>query len=103
MLDRMHLAYQILARRIIDENDTGLARTFNPMLYAEAVKLGEKLKTSKNLGQTIKAAVKRMGQWPVAFNVVVCKQVPVKRLAKVIDNKTFRPFAEELMTVIFGV
>jgi hypothetical protein len=103
MLERTHLVYQILTRRIIDEDDTGLAQTYNPTLYAEAVKLGERLKTSKNLGQTIKAAAKRMSQWPVFCNVIVCKQVPVKRLAKVIENKTFRPFAEELMTIIFGV
>lgn len=37
------------------------------------------------------------------MRTVFCKQIPTPYLAKMIDNKAFRPIAEDLMRVIFGV
>jgi hypothetical protein len=44
-----------------------------------------------------------MAEWPVVYNLIICKQVPAKRLAKILDDNSFKLLAEELMSVIFGV
>lgn len=76
---------------------------YSPTLYQEAVRLGEKLKLSNKLSYTIKEAVLRMKKWPVVYNFVVCKQIPTIKLATIIENKLFRPFAKELMEIIFDL
>lgn len=37
------------------------------------------------------------------MRTVFCKQIPTKHLSTMIEHKAFRPIAENLMTVIFGV
>jgi len=37
------------------------------------------------------------------MRTVFCKQIPTKHLGTMIEHKAFRPIAENLMTVIFGV
>ena len=37
------------------------------------------------------------------MRTVFCKQIPTKHLGTMIEHKAFRPIAEDLMTVIFGV
>lgn len=105
----MHPRYQRLARMILEnEDERGIAAAYDkyalaydvysPTLYSEAVRLGKKLSS-----KTIKATIARMHKLPVVYNLIICKQASTKKLSRFIEHKGFRPLAEELMTVLFGV
>jgi len=111
-MDRLAPEYQNLCRHIIDQDKpiedvynhyARMYGVYDQKLYDEAVRIGKESKQRYNSPTFIKRVVKRMWQLPVAYNVIICKQVPCRMLVIMIEDKSFRPLAEELMTIIFGV
>lgn len=113
MIDRNHPIYQTICQLIIENDDkpvgdvykrhAKLYGVYDQALYDTAIRLGKRLKESFDDTAFVNMASERMLSLPVVYNLIACKQVPTKKLSKVIENKSFRPIAEELMEVIFGV
>lgn len=110
-MNRLHPIYQNVARQLINddgnivdvyEKHARSAGVYDEDFFNAAIVIAETLKNQPNARQ-LKAITKCMTTWPVFYNIVVCKQVPTRVLAGIIEKESFRPIAEELMTVIFGV
>lgn len=71
----------------------------NMYKYADAISLGHFMKQGVARIDEIVAIFNSMS---VNYQVIACKQVSTNKLAKLIEDKRFRPFAENLMETIFG-
>lgn len=111
--NRLHHSYRKLCQLIIEEERhksvadiydhyANKYDVYDKPLYDEAVKLGQECKQRFKDETFINSIISRMMEWPVVYTLIVCKQVPCKKLTEIIGYKSFRPLAEELMDIIFG-
>lgn len=72
-------------------------------VYAVTTAVAHYVKQRKTFDGIEANTAKFVGSLDAEMRTVFCKQIPTKHLSTMIEHKAFRPIADNLMTVIFGV